>query len=390
VLKGQRRRLAVGFAVAALLLFLFFRGIDWHALGQAFRSASLLWLCGLLLTTLVLYLLRSWRWGYLLAPLARVPLSDLFSVTMVGFAAGLVIPRAGEVLRPYLIGRRHKISTSAAFASIIVERLLDLATVLALFAVYLFVLPTPATQTKGDLIRMLKLLGAFMALGTLALLGILWAFHANTARAVALVERLLRWLPARASAWISHTLHSFSDGLAVLHAPSSHLLILLGQSVVMWLVIAAGFYCNHRAFGLDLPFHTTFFLIGFLTVGVAIPTPGMVGGFHEFYKLALVQGFGVDGELAVAAGISAHALSNLPVLVLGLLFLGREGLSMRSVANVGGDASKKDGDAENEGGDASSSGGGAAPTNGDASKKDGDAENKGGDSATPKGRGGIP
>jgi hypothetical protein len=29
----------------------------------------------------------------------------------------------------------------------------------------------------------------------------------------------------------------------------------------------------------------------------------------------------------VAAGITAHALTNLPVLLLGLAFLGREGLS---------------------------------------------------------------
>ena len=77
------------------------------------------------------YLIRAWRWGFLLAPLARVPLLRLFSITNVGFAAGLVIPRAGEVVRPYLVARHHGLKTSAAFASIILERLFDLITVLA-------------------------------------------------------------------------------------------------------------------------------------------------------------------------------------------------------------------------------------------------------------------
>ena len=44
--------------------------------------------------------LRAWRWGDLLLPLGRVPYPDLFSATMVGFASGLLIPRAGELLRP--------------------------------------------------------------------------------------------------------------------------------------------------------------------------------------------------------------------------------------------------------------------------------------------------
>ena len=38
--------------------------------------------------------------------------------------------RAGELLRPWLISRRHPIATSAGFATIILERLLDLITVL--------------------------------------------------------------------------------------------------------------------------------------------------------------------------------------------------------------------------------------------------------------------
>jgi hypothetical protein len=75
-------------------------------------------------------------------------------------------------------------------------------------------------------------------------------------------------------------------------------------------------------------------VIVFLTVGVAIPTPGTIGGFHEFYRLAMTQAFGVDAETAAAAGIACHALTNLPVLVLGLLFLGGEGLSLAGMARL--------------------------------------------------------
>jgi glycosyltransferase 2 family protein len=148
------------------------------------------------------------------------------------------------------------------------------------------------------------------------------------------LERLLRPVPARLARPTIGALRSFASGLAVLKASPGHLMAIGGQSVLVWLTIALGLHWNNLAFGLDLPFHATFLLLGFLTVGVAVPTPGMVGGFHEAYLLALTQAFGVDKHTAAAAGIAAHAFTNIPVLLLGLLFLGREGLSMGKVAQM--------------------------------------------------------
>jgi len=343
--RGQRGRLLLGALLAVVLLALFFRGVDWGALGEALRGARPWALAGVALVTVVVYALRSWRWGDLLLPLGRVGYGDLFSATMVGFASALLIPRAGELLRPWLVSRRHPIPTSAGFATIILERLVDMMTVLVLFGLYLFVLPAPAAQREGPIVLaraglhlttmdLLKLAGAAALLASAAVLAFLLALHANADRVVGATERLL----ARAPRWLSEplgrVLHSFSDGLAVLRAPFPHLVRVGAQSFLVWLLIALGFHLNHLAFRIDLPFHATFLLIAFLVVGVAIPTPGMVGGFHAFYLIALHQVYGVDRATAAAAGIAAHALTNLPILVFGLALLGREGLSLGRVAQV--------------------------------------------------------
>ena len=97
-----------------VLLLLFFRGVDFAALGHALATARPLPLVGTVLVTLILYGMRAWRWGGLLAPLSRVRFVDLFSATMVGFASGLLIPRAGELLRPWLVSRRYPIPVSRA------------------------------------------------------------------------------------------------------------------------------------------------------------------------------------------------------------------------------------------------------------------------------------
>jgi len=345
-MRGPRGgRFLLGGLLALVLMALFFRGVEWHALLSALRSAHPGYLGGVLVTTLVTYAARSWRWGDLLAPLVKVRFGRLFSATIVGFMTGLFIPRAGEVVRPYLIARRQGIRTSAAFASIILERLVDLLTVLALFGLYLYVLPLPEAQTRGTLLGVLKAAGGFAGLAALGVLALLVAFHLKAERAMALIDRALAWLPRRLAYPLSQGLRSFGAGLAVLQEPPAHLLKIFGQSLIVWFSIAFGIWFNNSAFGIELPFHSSFLIIGFLTVGVAVPTPGMVGGFHESYLLALTQAYGVDKHTAAAAGIVLHALSNLPVLVLGLLWLGGEGLTLGKVANMTDD---KDPDPEDK------------------------------------------
>jgi hypothetical protein len=332
--RAQRGRLLVGALLAVLLLVFIFRGMDWEALGNALLRARPAPLLGLVLVTVAAYAVRAWRWGLLLAPLGRVRFSDLFSATFVGFACGLLIPRAQEIMRPWLVSRRYPIPLSAGFATVILERLVDLITVLFLFGLYLFVLPAPPTQVEGPRMDAIEAAGAITALGAGLVLALLLALHSRPEPVIAALEKLLTRAPRWLSGPLGRAMRAFTEGLAVLRAPARHLALIAVQSLGLWLLVAAGFQLNHLAFSISLPFSTTFLLIAFLVVGVAIPTPGMVGGFHAFYLLALHEVYGIDQATAVAAGITAHALSNLPVLVLGLALLGREGLSLGRVAQV--------------------------------------------------------
>ena len=327
-------RVGISLLLALGLLLLFFRGVDWNAMGRALRAADPVFLCGVVAVTLATYAARAWRWGFLLAPMARVPFAPLFSATVIGFMSGMLIPRAGEVVRPYLVARNYPVPTSSGFASIVLERLVDLITVLLLFALYLYVLPMPAAQTRGHLLDVLKVAGAAAGAGAILILGVLLAWHNHADRALRVADWLLRPFPARFAAAVSKAVRAFGEGLAVLKASPAHLAAILAQSLVVWLLLAVSIYWNNRAFGLELPFHTAFLILAFLTVGVSIPTPGTVGGFHAFYRAALTEAYGVDNDVAAAAGIASHALGNLPVLLLGLAFLGREGLTVGKVANM--------------------------------------------------------
>ena len=90
------------------------------------------------------------------------------------------------------------------------------------------------------------------------------------------------------------------------------------------------------AFRLPMPFTGSFLLLALLVIGVAVPTPGAIGGFHEAFRLALTMFFGAAQDAAVGAAIVAHVFSIVPALLLGLFFAAQTGLnlsSMRRLAN---------------------------------------------------------
>ena len=327
-------RLTLGILLAVLLLWLATRGVNSAELLSAMTHAKPVPLVLVVLLTVLMYVIRAMRWRLLFPALQKAPILDLFGITNIGFMAGLFIPRAGEVLRPYLASRRYGVGVSAGLASILLERLIDLITVLSLLALYMFVLPRPAAERSDALMTTLRA-GAGLAFAV-AIAGM--AFLAALRVEGGLARRLLDWslglLPVKVGIQVRGLVSSFISGLDVFGSSPAQWARLIAESFALWVLIGGIIHLNSIAFGFEIPFHTSFLIIAFLTVGVAIPTPGMVGGFHASYTLALTAIYGMDQGQAVAAGAMLHALQNLPVLVLGIAFLGREGLSFRSMRKI--------------------------------------------------------
>src|SRR5512133_2403618 len=132
-----RTVIVIGLAVALLAWFL--RGADLHLVWTELTRGRLDLLLVALVTTMLTYALRALRWQYLLAGLGPTHFRVAFRATVIGFAASFLLPaRAGEVLRPYILAKHEKLSATAAFATVVLERVFDMATVLVLFALFLF------------------------------------------------------------------------------------------------------------------------------------------------------------------------------------------------------------------------------------------------------------
>ena len=274
------------------------------------------------------YAVRALRWQYLLAPIGPTHFGTAFRTTVIGFAATFLLPaRAGEVIRPYLLARREGLNATAAFATVILERLLDLITVLLLFA--WFVLTAAPDAVSGDPAQFARVkLGGLAAAG-MALAGsaVLFTLAGHPERMGRLALSVERVLPTRLAHAVARFVETFAQGLAVMRQPR-RMVIALALSVPLWLAIASGIWLTSQAFHITFPFQASLLVTTLLVVGVAVPTPGAVGGFHLAYQIAAEVFFGAPAERAVGAAIVLHAISFVPVTLLGIYFMAREGLTL--------------------------------------------------------------
>ena len=330
-------RAVVLIALSVALLGVFLHGANLGIVWKEMKDANS-WLIALsAVITVLTMVLRALRWQYLLAPLGHARFGPAFRTTMIGFAASAVLPaRAGEVIRPYLLARQEGLSAAATFATIIIERLLDAVTCVMLLASFVLAFDPGMDRADSTLYRLVQYGG--VVVGILAVVVLVAMFFAAkdpaaVGRWAFKVEHLL---PGRLTHALAAVLLKFAEGLAVVRTPRRLAAALL-LSFPTWLSIGLGIWTVIKAFGIDLPFTSSFLLIALLVVGVSVPTPGGVGGFEAAVQIGLTSFYGVPNDRAVGAALVLHLVSLLPIVVLGFLFLIQDGLSfggMRSLAHA--------------------------------------------------------
>jgi uncharacterized protein (TIRG00374 family) len=321
-------------ALAGLLLAVFFRNVDLRGVLAEIIRADPAWLALSLATVFANLALRAWRWQYLLEPLGPTTFGSAFRATAVGFAANSILPaRAGELIRPYFLARQERMSATGAFATIILERVLDLLTVLLLLAAHVFVFGQHTATVNPVAFTAVKWAGATAACGSVGALALLFVLARDPARLGRTLARLEKVLPSRLAGLLARVAEKFARGLGIVRRPR-RLLVSLLLSVPLWLCIALGIWAAAVAFHLEVPFTGSFLLLALLVIGVAVPTPGAVGGFHEAFRIGATVFFGAPNDAAIGSAIVLHAFSVGPVILLGLLFAAHEGLNLAGMRQL--------------------------------------------------------
>jgi glycosyltransferase 2 family protein len=311
---GSRRFQAAASAVLAIALFSYFLSrVPLREIGASIRSASPAWLAASVGIALTTFLFRSLRWVWILRPVGRVPFVPALRATSIGFAANTVLPaRAGEILRPAILARECELPFAALLASIVFERILDALSVLCYLGIALAASPGLGEGGPISFSRVRWVVAALAAVAIgVALFAVFWREATE-----AFFELLFRVLPARFRPAARRIAQTFLDGFASLKTPRLAALVGAG-SLFLWFIINVQVYCVMRAFRLDLPLTAAFVTTAAAVLGLFVPTPGGVGGYHAAVQFVLTSLYRIALATATGVALIAHAVSFGPISVIG-------------------------------------------------------------------------
>jgi glycosyltransferase 2 family protein len=311
----------LGIAISGFFLWIALRELHLQEVLSYIQTANYFWLIPSVAVYFVAVWVRTWRWDYMLRPLKHIPVRDLFPVVVIGYMGNNIYPlRMGEVLRSYVLMRREAVPMGASLATVIVERLFDGLIMLLFVFLALPFFPLP------DSYRQLVILASVGFLGALAVFFVLAAMPAQSLR---LAERLYGWfLPERWHAKSLKITQNVLNGLISLRSFRNVVMIFF-TSLIIWLLETLKYWFVMHAFDFaqaEVTFFVLMLMNGIVNLATTIPSgPGYVGTF-DVPGIAVLVLYGVNREIATAYTVVLHVALWLPITLLGVYYMVREGL----------------------------------------------------------------
>jgi glycosyltransferase 2 family protein len=322
-------------------LTIFFVGLflwksNLHDVWRIIKMTDPYWLASAFVANWMTLVFRTTRWRVLLASPTPPAFYPTFFANTTGYMLSTVLPiRAGDVARPALLARRTNVRFATALGTVLTERVLDLFSILSIFLFFSILrwnaFPNGPTVVHGGAVGCAIVLAALIAF----LIG-LYFFRGAVRR---LHERVGRLLPKRfREPWMKF-FDAFAKTLAITERPRDFLTVIFATAGV-WLCLTAQYWLVLVAMHRPLPYDATFFINGVTTIGVAIPTPGGVGGFHKLCQWALTSFYGFDIDSSVAIALILHLVGAVPVVVTGVALFAREGMRWRDLRHAAEDVAE--------------------------------------------------
>lgn len=319
-------KIILGLLISLGFLFLAFRQLDFQQMKLAFSQANYWLLIPSLVIIFFSHWVRSVRWQYLLNPVQHVPVRNLFSALLIGYAANDILPaHLGEFLRAFLVGRKRNIAVSATLATIVVERIVDILSLVFIMALTLVIYPFPSWVKKSG-----YLMFAF-AVGLLVFLVLMKIYTDATMN---FLGRLLKPFPKKLTDKVESLSRSFLDGLKPMKSRLDYPIIFI-LSILIWTCYWGVLYLNFYTFNLvadyDLNGTAGLVLLVITTISVVVPSsPGYVGTYHWLCQVSL-ELFHVHRAVGLTYAIVVHAMNFFPVFIVGFILAWKEGIKLSKV-----------------------------------------------------------
>jgi uncharacterized protein (TIRG00374 family) len=318
--------LLIGLLISVVALYLAFQGFDLADVWDALARVQWLPFVLLIVPYILTFLTKVWRWRVLFHPdQARTPFGMLFSALMISY---IPLPfRLGEVARGVVASARSGIPAPRVFSTILVEKVLDVLTLLLLLGLSLPFVPLPEQFDQGPVI--------LLGVGVLVVVLVLLLLIVRPDLARGLVRLVASRLPARLGPRIAEGTDHALQGLAPLSNP--RVAVQLGMwSILTWTINIVTVFLMLLAFNVQATPMVAAVLVVITNLSMAVPSaPGYVGTFEAAVVLVLTT-LGQPLDTSQAFAIIYHFVGLVPVALLGVIAAIQQGINFAALGAENG------------------------------------------------------
>jgi len=292
-------RTLIGFAVAAVVIFIFLRNFPLRAALSSIASAKWPLLVLALIAFYISLPLRGARWGVLLRPAdIRPSTSALSHYYFLSWFANAVLPaRIGDVYRAFLLKKNKDVPISMSLGVIFSERVFDLAITAGLVVLSGSYFWTVLQGTQE---------GRYLLWGIIATVIMVLFLVAGAV----FLPRLIRLAP---KSW-HPILERFQSG--IFKWPSL-LPITAVMTLVIWLTEALRLYLVFLAFGVKVGFLAAVFISQAALILMSIPLSPAGLGLVELLMLKLLSSADISLATAGAITLTDRLISYWSLVIVG-------------------------------------------------------------------------
>lgn len=308
-----------GVLISLLCILWLVRGTDLRVLYETLRQTQYQWLVLVVLLYAGGMWVRAVRWQLLLRTSGHIEVGRLFRWSNIGYLINNVTPlRLGDVLRAYLCSEGTGVSLVSVLATLVVERLADVVTLVLILLALL-----PRVNLPVQYLTPVLWIG--LAAGLAVLVMILVAVRPRWC--LDWFEGLAKRFRTLDRAWLRRAVDSAVQGLSVLGRGGGAAGV-MGLSLVAWLAAGLQFYWTARSVRLLLPLPAALLVVCLTSLGMVVPaSPGSLGVIESITVLTLAL-FGVGREVALGYALLLRAVSYVTLFGLGLVSLWSEGIDL--------------------------------------------------------------
>jgi uncharacterized protein (TIRG00374 family) len=322
--KGLKQTLeAVAFlALAVLLLWLSFKGIKLHDLWVSLSKAHYLWLLPAAIVSLLSFLIRARRWTLLLQPMGYNPrVVNAYHSVVTGYFANMIFPRLGEISKCAALGKKEKIPFDMLVGTMLVERTIDILTVVVLLGLTLISGSGAAGNFLSENVFTPAEEKLSSSLGSVTIITII--IIVLVAGAVILFFTLRRKL---SSFPMFRKLYSFADGIisglksiGKIKRKWEFMLLTLFLWICYLLMSFFPLLCFDSTSDLGLGGAMFVLVVG--SFGMAAPVQSGLGAYHWIVSRGLLVAYAIPLEEGLAYATLSHESQMILIAVFGALSL---------------------------------------------------------------------